>query len=370
MNGQIRSGQNTYYDQLGVPANASPEEIREAYRALARLLHPDQQTDPHLKRVAEQQMRKLNPIYTVLSDPVRRRQYDEDLAEEYAPAIVLEGPPAVSMNRIVGRVVWAGAIFVVVGLLYWLASGNSGNPFSSENETRPTIPIFIPQTKAAEQPPAKDSDKTAEVAALQSQIKTLTAERDFAMHELARMKGVSLAPAQTPAAAPPPPAAPAAQDRHAPAVTATTELPAAQPTPPQQHSDSPASKAAAAKPTLAGFWFYAAPKNPQKSKNQNLYLPEYIEATIVEENGVVKGKYRSRFQIADRAAYPEVNFTFTGTPSGSTLTCPWTGQGGAKGEVTMKMMSDNSLRLDWAASELGSQLGLASGTAILTRRID
>jgi hypothetical protein len=33
-------------------------------------------------------------------------------------------------------------------------------------------------------------------------------------------------------------------------------------------------------------------------------------------------------------------------------------------------MSDNSVRIDWAASELGSQQGLASGTAVLTRRID
>jgi hypothetical protein len=125
-----------------------------------------------------------------------------------------------------------------------------------------------------------------------------------------------------------------------------------------------------AKPTLSGFWFYTPSKKPEKGYVQPLNRPEFIELTIAEESGVVKGKYRSRLQVTDRTAYPEVNFTFTGTPNGVTLTCPWTGQGGAKGEVTMKMTSDNSLRLDWAASEMGSQLAMASGTAILTRRVD
>jgi len=361
MNGPSRSGHLNYYEQLGVASNASAEEIRDAYRALARMLHPDQQTDPHLKRIAEQQMRKLNPIYTVLSDPVRRRQYDEDLAEEFAPAIAMEPPPPVGESRVLGRFAWGGAILVAVGLLYWLASGSSGTPFSPDQvESRPAIPIFVPQTKAPE--PQQPAD-TARIAQLESQVKTLTAERDFAIHELARLKG-------TPAAAPLPAPAPAPpQEHHAAApAAALTELPAAQPGPPRLEPVIPPRPPA--KPTLAGFWFYTPPKKPEKGQAQPLYRPEFIEATIIEENGVVKGKYRSRFQVTDRAAYPEVDFTFTGTPNGVTLTCPWVGQGGARGEVTMKMTSENSLRLDWAASEMGSQLAMASGTAILTRRID
>ena len=342
------------------------DEIRDAYRALARMLHPDQQTDPHLKQIAEQQMRKLNPIYTVLSDPVRRRQYDEDLAEEFSPAMAMAAPPPVGESRLLARFVWSGAILVAVGLLYWLAAGNSGLPFSSDQvESRPTVPIFIPQTKAAEPAP----NENTEIAQLQSEVRTLTAERDFAMHELTRLKGVPTK--EPPAPAPPQPASAEHRStlRSNPVNSAAlTELPVSQP--PVPHLDPVIAPRAPAKPTLAGFWFYTPPKKPEKGESQPLYKPDFIEATIVEQDGVVKGKYRSRLEVTDRAANPEVVFTFAGRPNGVTLTCPWVGQGGARGEVTMKMTSDNSMRLDWAASEMGSQLAMASGTAILTRRVD
>src|SRR5579863_9104352 len=74
----------TYYDELGVAPTASPEQIRDAFRLFVRLLHPDQQTDPQLKEIAEKQMRKLNRIYDVLSDPEGRRRYDEILNGLYA----------------------------------------------------------------------------------------------------------------------------------------------------------------------------------------------------------------------------------------------------------------------------------------------
>jgi hypothetical protein len=121
---------------------------------------------------------------------------------------------------------------------------------------------------------------------------------------------------------------------------------------------------------LAGFWFYAKPPQGQVNKNQSLYPPEYVEATIQEDGGTVRGSLRSRFLIVDRAISPDVNFTFAGTQNGSQSSFPWTGAAGAKGELTLKLTSENTLRIDWTANELGSQLGLNSGTAILTRRIE
>lgn len=66
-----------YYEELGLTPEASPEEIHQAHRKLTKLLHPDQQTDEALRRLAEAQMRRLNSIVDVLSDSDSRKQYDK-----------------------------------------------------------------------------------------------------------------------------------------------------------------------------------------------------------------------------------------------------------------------------------------------------
>ena len=62
-----------YYAILGVPKTASQAEIKKAYRRLARELHPDTNTDP----AAEQRFKDANEAHAVLSDPEKRKQYDE-----------------------------------------------------------------------------------------------------------------------------------------------------------------------------------------------------------------------------------------------------------------------------------------------------
>jgi len=118
---------------------------------------------------------------------------------------------------------------------------------------------------------------------------------------------------------------------------------------------------------FAGFWFFAP---GGERTNKNLYPPQFIEAVLTEHNGVVHGKYRSRYRIVDRAISPDVNFEFTGTPAGTGLTAAWSGLGGARGQATLIMTGENSIKFDWTASELGSMQGLASGTATLTRRVE
>jgi len=68
-----------HYEELAVAQDASEAEIHQAYRALARLLHPDNQADPKLKSAAERQMVRLNEILTTLVDKHKRRQYDASL---------------------------------------------------------------------------------------------------------------------------------------------------------------------------------------------------------------------------------------------------------------------------------------------------
>src|ERR1035441_2912947 len=71
----------TYYEELGVPTEASREEIRQAYKRLVRLLHPDRCSDPATRVLAELQMRRLNGILEVLSHPEERANYDRSLLE-------------------------------------------------------------------------------------------------------------------------------------------------------------------------------------------------------------------------------------------------------------------------------------------------
>ncbi|MFE7775282.1 DnaJ C-terminal domain-containing protein [Streptomyces sp. NPDC057445] len=61
-----------YYDVLGVQRDASPEEIQQAFRKLARKHHPDINKDPE----AEERFKELNEAYGVLSDPGTRARYD------------------------------------------------------------------------------------------------------------------------------------------------------------------------------------------------------------------------------------------------------------------------------------------------------
>jgi curved DNA-binding protein CbpA len=70
----------SHYQTLGVPPSASADEIRTAYRNLARRLHPDRHRlrSPAEAALAERRMRDVNEAWRVLGDPDRRGRYDAD----------------------------------------------------------------------------------------------------------------------------------------------------------------------------------------------------------------------------------------------------------------------------------------------------
>ncbi len=71
----MKSGIKDYYAILGLSKGATAEEIKKAYRKLARLYHPDRNPDPS----AEEKFKEINEAYHVLSDEERREEYDRIL---------------------------------------------------------------------------------------------------------------------------------------------------------------------------------------------------------------------------------------------------------------------------------------------------
>jgi len=88
-----------YYETLGVKRDASPDDIRKAFRKLAREYHPDVAKD---KTTAETKFKEINEAYEVLGDPEKRRKYDELGANWNQPGGGYQPPPGWQGGRTTG----------------------------------------------------------------------------------------------------------------------------------------------------------------------------------------------------------------------------------------------------------------------------
>jgi curved DNA-binding protein CbpA len=374
----------TFYEELGVPPDAPLETIRDAYRNVARLLHPDVQTDPVLKESAEAQMKRINHLYGILSDPERRRRYDHELAkpvERPVPIFIQTPPPADRFERSNGgALVWLAATAVCATFIIWLAMRESSSspavyplpssasqpsgamaPTSSTSSVRPRTAVSVPSPLAIAATPKAAHPRDDELAALRGQLLAANSDRERLEKQMAARNAVRKA-ADPENLTPAPPVAP----QSAPEISLPTVLPTPVAPLPIEPPPAVAPKPIANAARWEGYWAY----HQARTENQNKALlpPEFIEAVITEDKGRIRGQYHARFKVADSSISPDVDFRFEGKVSGPAGILPWTGPGGAKGEVQLRLVSDTTLEIVWSATSLGKSMGLASGTAVLSRK--
>lgn len=122
----------SYYDRLGVAADAGDEEVRRAYLARAQRLHPDRHAESpeSVRRQAEAEMKAVNEAWNTLKDPETRQSYDLalDLAwAETQPA----SPPSFFRRAGVQLVIVALIVAGLVGsLVAAIVSGGGPSPES------------------------------------------------------------------------------------------------------------------------------------------------------------------------------------------------------------------------------------------------
>ena len=103
----MATSQRDYYDVLGLSRSASADDIKKAFRRLARQDHPDLHTGSR-KTEMEKKFKELNEAQEVLSDPDKRKKYDQygqnwEQAEAYEKARQQAGPQAGGCGFVVRR---------------------------------------------------------------------------------------------------------------------------------------------------------------------------------------------------------------------------------------------------------------------------
>src|SRR5688572_24515833 len=73
--------ESNHYNTLNISSKATSAEIKQAYRRLAKQFHPDSKSET----ADRDKIIEVNAAYEVLSDPTRRRSYDEQLRSLASP---------------------------------------------------------------------------------------------------------------------------------------------------------------------------------------------------------------------------------------------------------------------------------------------
>ena len=365
-----------YYEELAVSQDASLEEIRLAYRALARILHPDNQVDPKLKSAAERQMVRLNEMLEILADPEQRRIYNNSLRTNLAVSEAMPPPPAFpSLLRRQSPWILACSVVVGLGILYW-RSNEAADPIADRGtgqsvQATATAPIESTLRRSGSPAPGENRVLPSKGRALRSESRAVPNEDPLSGNSLGlsksslppenfnlRERPVAGEPMSWSAVPEPVAAVPGLVGKTAGlAVQAAPEPP-----PPSQRPTGQSREA-----SFAGRWLYAL--GDHDTHAPGMYPPEFIEFFLSEEQGVLSGKYWARYRIPDKPVSPEVQFRVSGTPQpGNAISLAWTSDDGASGQMKIVLRDANSMDVTWWTTAFGRQTALTSGTAVLVRQ--
>lgn len=332
---QQESSALTHYDDLGLAAGASGEEIREAYLNLVRLLHPDLSSEPSLKRFSENQLKRVSRAYAVLSDPARRRRYDAELGGLHEANSEDEEPDEPALEkRSVGRsrarawitLGWLICAFAGIIGIGWYVSQQAGEPSPPvQVNAAPNPPAGTP---AAAQPSAAASDtpdKSADPDSLRSELAATKTDRDRALEEtVLQAKELDFLTGRV------------LNGRTAPGAG-----------------------------RLSGVWVLPVAKVPAAA---SAFTPESVDLILSAQQDSLQGRFRARYPGMGAPDPPMVRFYLEGKIQEDVANASWVGEDGSKGEIQLKLASDNALQLVWSTTQLGKQSGPDSGTLALVRK--
>lgn len=315
-----------FYEELGVSRRATEAEIRRSYKRLTLLLHPDhQQQDPELRALAEAQMKRINEMIAILTDPEQRRSYD--LSLQKSPIIVRQSFPIKDLWMRNNR----GWVLLPILLLLFAVSAWLIPRF---DEARSIAKVAAP---AAVQPKTRENGTRASGRVTATLKKRTRAEPEEPVGPLPlpELGNIAEVPSGNSVAIP---------------VDPLQDLMMPRPAYAPVH-------------TFSGRWVCAP--DPNDSTSPKLYPAVYVELAITELNGTLRGSYRSRYKLPDRALNPFVAFAFEGDSKDGTF--EWHGESGAKGQVTLHLETADTLKVNWFATVMGSSQSLGSGSATLYR---
>jgi hypothetical protein len=377
INAQVLNGSMDYYTELGVKRDASEREIRQAYRVLVRLLHPDTQTSDDLRLAAERQLSRLNEMFTVLMNADTRRAYDLSLDQDWSlpnpgvpPSAMTrsgERPEGVSaMARDASFVAqfalryWAmiliGAVIFGAAAVSALLHGNSEAVAASQTadvqpQSRPSVATKVVARTPQEQPPLPNPDVQEDPEPALPPAPRRSSTQNGNVNSLKTALPSAGNSATQPESL-------EAGNNAAP-VTRASETVTQEPAP-ARLSPAPVSP-------FSGNWLYTTDLAPPQESDG--YRAIYVELLLSEKDGALSGDYRARYVVPDKAISPQVAFHLQGRAnSDRRARVEWSSASGARGEAELSLSAPGIMDLRWWSTEFGDQPGLNSGTAKLVRQ--